>query len=94
MIIVAGKLYVNPERRADYLEESVAVVVAARAASGCVDFHLSADPLDPNRINVFEQWESVAAVETFRGTGPSTEQRSVIDDAQVHQYLIASATLL
>jgi quinol monooxygenase YgiN len=94
MIIVAGRLHVDPERRADHLEDAVAVVIAARTALGCFDFHLSADPLDPTRINVFEQWESVQAVETFRGAGPSTEQRSVIRNAQVHQYLIASSTLL
>lgn len=92
MIIVAGSLHVDAADRADYLAACLDVIVAARAAPGCIDFHLSADPVDPGRINVFEQWDSVGAVEAFRGSGPSDEQTATIRAASVAQYEVASAT--
>jgi quinol monooxygenase YgiN len=56
--LFAGYLTVAPEARAAYLDDALAVVRAARAAPGCVDFYLSADPIDPARINIFGASES------------------------------------
>lgn len=94
MIIVAGWIRVEPAARASYLDGCVAVVVAARAAPGCIDFHLAADPIEPGRINVFEQWASVAAVESFRGSGPSDGQQGLILAAHVEQHEVASSISL
>ncbi|MEP7115772.1 MAG: antibiotic biosynthesis monooxygenase family protein [Ilumatobacteraceae bacterium] len=94
MIIVAGWLRVVPESRESYLETCRAVIAAARSAGGCIDFHLSADAIDPGRINVFEQWESVDAVASFRGSGPSDDQQSMILDPHVEQHDIASTVSL
>ena len=94
MIIVAGWLRVVPENRARYLETCREVIAAARSADGCIDFHLSADALDSGRINIFEQWESVDAVESFRGSGPSDDQQVMILDAHVEQHDIASTVSL
>jgi quinol monooxygenase YgiN len=33
---------------------------------------ITADLLDPGRVNLFERWESQAAVETFRRSAPAT----------------------
>lgn len=86
MVIVAGHVVVNPGQREDYLAGCVEVVRQARRAPGCLDFAISADPIEPDRINVFERWESHAAVETFRGSGPSDEQGSAIVAATVCEY--------
>ncbi|MDO9174709.1 MAG: antibiotic biosynthesis monooxygenase [Actinomycetota bacterium] len=94
MIIVAGALHVDPQQRQAYLDSCIEVTVAARRAPGCVDFHLSADPIEPGRINVFEQWESVEAVEQFRGAGPSSEQAATILAASVFQHEIHRSTPL
>ena len=94
MIIVAGFLRVDPEVRGRYLHECAVVIRAAREAAGCIDFHLSADPIEPGRINIFEQWESVAAVEAFRGSGASGDQQAAVLDAQVTQHVVASSTSL
>ena len=59
-----------------------------------IDFHLSADPIEPGRINVFERWKSVEAVEAFRGSGPSEDQQAVIIEAKVLQYETAGSTSL
>lgn len=94
MLIVAGTLHVDPDERDAYLAGCLAVIEQARQAPGCVDFHLSPDPLDPGRINVFEQWESAAHVEAFRGAGPSDDQAIAIRSAAVTQHEVASSTPL
>ena len=94
MIIVAGALYVDPVERDSYLQECLPVIIAARATQGCADFHLAADPLEPDRINVFEQWDSAEAVERFRGSGRTEEQAAVIRDARVFQHEVASTVAL
>lgn len=86
MVIVAGHVVVDPEQRDDYLSECVEVVRQARRTPGCLDFALSADPLEPGRVNIFERWESQAAVEAFRGGGPSAGQRTAILSASVAEY--------
>lgn len=94
MIIVSGHLRVAPAERAAYLEGSRAVIEAARRAPGCLDFHLSPDPIDDDRINVYEAWRSTADVERFRGAGPSGDQQAAIIDARVAQHEVASTTAL
>lgn len=82
-IIVAGRLHVAQEARETYLEACKAVVQAARDAPGCLDFALSADLLDPSRINVYERWVDRDSLERFRGEGPSTDLASRIVEADV-----------
>ena len=94
MLIVAGHLFVDEAARERYLADALDVIVAARAAPGCADFHLTADPIDATRINVFEQWDSVEDVERFRGSGPSEEQSNAIRSASVSQHEISGSTQL
>lgn len=90
MLIVSGRLYVDPHTRDGYLAGCRAVIEQARVAPGCLDFVLSADPLDPARINVYEQWESDTHLARFRGAGPEPEQQAAIRDAQVAKYRISA----
>jgi len=94
VVIVAGHIVVNPEQRDDYLAGCVEVVRQARRAPGCLDFSLSADLLEPGRVNIYERWESQAAVETFRGSGPSDEQGAAIVAASVSEYDIGDERTL
>lgn len=90
MVIVAGHLDVDPEQRDAYLASCASVVAAARRAAGCLDFALSADPLDAGRVNILERWESRAAVEAFRGEGPGDEQGAAVRAASVAEYDVAA----
>jgi quinol monooxygenase YgiN len=90
MVIVAGHLVVASEQRDAYLAGCVDVVAAARATRGCLDFTVAADLVQPDRVNVFERWESQEAVEAFRGSGPSGEQMAVITSASVVEYDVAN----
>jgi heme-degrading monooxygenase HmoA len=90
MLIVAGHLILAPEDRDAHVAASAAAVAQARAAPGCLDFAVTADTLDPQRVNVFERWESEAALLLFRGDGLSGEQAARVVDADVRRYVIAS----
>ena len=89
MVIVAGQITVEPRQRESYLAGCVSVVERARGASGCLDFAITADLIDPGRVNVFERWESQAAVEAFRGSGPGDEQGAAMRSASVVEYDVA-----
>jgi quinol monooxygenase YgiN len=86
MVIVAGHIVVDPGQRGSYLVTCIGVVAQARGAPGCLDFAISADLVEPGRINIFERWESRAAVEAFRGSGPSDEQNAAMVSASVAEY--------
>lgn len=91
MIIVAGQIHVAAAEREAYVDWCREVIESARGAAGCLDFHLSADPIVLGRINVHEEWDTVAAAETFRGSGPPDEQAAMILSADVHQHEEASS---
>ncbi|MGH3585332.1 MAG: putative quinol monooxygenase [Pseudonocardia sp.] len=62
----------------------------ARSAPGCLDFSITADTVEPARINIFERWESEDELLAFRGSGPSPDTAARILDADVKRYVIAS----
>ena len=94
MVIVAGHIVVDPSQREAYLADCGAVVEAARRAPGCLDFAITADLVEPGRINVLERWETQADVEAFRGSGPSEEQGAAMLSASVAEYDVADVRSL
>ena len=90
MIIVAGSLDVEPSSRQAYLDGCREVVEMAREAPGCLDYALSADLLDPGRINVFEHWDSVEALTRFRGSGPPGNQLAQLREIRVAEYEVVA----
>ena len=91
MIIVAGALSVDPDGRDAYLEGCVSVVEAARRAQGCLNFALSADLLEPGRINVYERWSSDGDLQRFRGSGPDAGQLAELLEVRVTEYAVVEA---
>jgi quinol monooxygenase YgiN len=90
LIIISGRLCVDPDRRDAYLAACLTVIEQARAFDGCLDFTLSADPIEPGRINVYERWASDEQLERFRGAGPEFEPAAEIRDADVSRYRISA----
>ena len=86
MLIVAGYLVVDPIQRESYLEDCKAVVRQARNSPDCLDFAISADLIESDRIDIFERWESRVALDEFRGSGPSDGQQGSIVWASVCEY--------
>ena len=58
VIIIAGTVDVDPDKRDAALEAGLPHMEATRAWKGCLDYSWSADGLIPGRIQVFERWES------------------------------------
>ena len=90
MLIVAGWLQVDADERDRYVAECGDAVRQARRSPGCLEWAISADPVDPARVLVYERWESEAELLAFRGSGPSEEQTTQIRAAEVARYEVAS----
>jgi quinol monooxygenase YgiN len=89
MVIVAGHITVEPQQRESYLAGCVSVVERARGAAGCVDIAIAADSVDPGRVNIFERWESQAALDTARSNAPGFEQAEAMLSVSVADYDVA-----
>ncbi len=94
MIIIAGALWVAAEQRDRYLVGDAPVVAHARSIPGCLDFALSADAVDPSRINVYERWEDDEVLQRFRagGFGGATDRSAqpAIEAAEVMKFRISA----
>ncbi len=86
MIIVAGRLAIVRGSRDEFVRESLPAVEAARATPGCLDFVVAADPLDEDRVNIYEEWTSREALRSFRQDGPGAELAVLIESAQVSEH--------
>ncbi len=60
----------------------------ARSAPDNIDFVVAADPLEPNRVNVYEAWATETALERFRGDGPGDELLALIERADVSTHRV------
>jgi quinol monooxygenase YgiN len=90
MIIVSGKIYVRPGARERFLASSLEAVAQARRSRGCRDFVVAADPIEPDRVNVYEEWDSEEALPTFR-YGPGDDLSAAIVRADVARHQVASS---
>ena len=91
MLIVSGRIYVRAGARLEFLKSSLDAIVLARRSRGCRDFVVAADPIEPDRVNVYEEWESEEALLTFRGAGPGDDLTSSIVRADVSRHVVASS---
>lgn len=78
-------------RRAAFLAASRDAIVAARRAPGGGDFIVAADPIEADRVDVCEEWESDAALEAFRGAEPGTALMSDIVRASVSRRRVSAS---
>jgi quinol monooxygenase YgiN len=91
-VIVSGTLHVDPARRAAFLEARLPILAHARQAPGCLDFSLSADLLDPGRVNVYERWRSREDLLAYRsGGGPDLDDSIALQAADVELHHISAS---
>ncbi len=91
MIIVSGKLYLRPDTKEPFLAASATAVAQARNAPGCRDFVVAADPLEPDRVNVYEEWETEHDLLKFRDQGPDEDNWSSVVRASVLRHEVSSS---
>ncbi|WP_052216248.1 putative quinol monooxygenase [Sphingomonas sp. ERG5] len=66
MIIIAGYTRTAAEARDNAVAAHAPMVARARIHHGCLDLAISADAIDPERINVFERWADQASLDAWR----------------------------
>lgn len=88
MIIVTGHLIVTADQRDNVVRRSADAVRAARSTAGCLDFAVSADSVDPERVNISERWTDRDSLHRFRGDGPDDESGAAIKAFAVDEYEI------
>jgi len=89
MVIVSGHVTVEPRQREAYLAGCVRIVERSRSLAGCLDFAISADLVDSGRVNIYERWESQAAVESARSSAPGDDLDAAMLSVSVAEYDIA-----
>lgn len=88
MIIVSGKNYVEVENRNLFIYRSLETMKAARQQKGCKDFIAAPGPIEKNRVNIYEEWESEEELAEFRGSGPDSDISSLIVSAKVSRHIV------
>lgn len=66
MVIIAGHELVDEADRDDIVAAHRDLVARARAADGCITAAITADSVDPRRINNLEIWRDAEALEAWR----------------------------
>jgi quinol monooxygenase YgiN len=84
MIIIAGYSRTKKDKRDAAVAAFADMVERARTQDGCLDLAISADSVDPERINVFECWRDQPSLNAWRkiAKGP----RVALRDAHVKLY--------
>lgn len=68
MIIIAGYSCTDMDKRDAAVKTFAAMVERARKRDGCLDLSISSDPVDPERINLFECWRDEQSWKAWRKT--------------------------
>lgn len=89
MIAVIGHLEVDPNDREALVAASADAVRQARSAAGCLHYAVSADPVEPGRVDVAELWSTREALDVFRGDGVDDDTGALIRAFHVQEYEIA-----
>ncbi|MBP1847747.1 quinol monooxygenase YgiN [Rhizobium petrolearium] len=79
MIIIAGYTRTDAEKQDGIVEAFKGMVERARAHDGCLDFSISADAVDPERVILFECWRDQTTLDAWRrvAKGPRGKPRKV-----------------
>jgi quinol monooxygenase YgiN len=86
MLIIAGYELMAEADRDAYVEAHGDLVARARKAPGCLDVAISADPLDPRRVNTYERWESRALLDEWRAVANAPDTGITVDHVEVSLY--------
>ena len=87
-IIVAGKLKLKPGSRDEFVKKSLEAILQARELDACEDFSVSPDPIDENRVNIFEKWVTRGSLNDFKNSGPDNDSFTLVESFDVNEYEI------
>lgn len=76
MIIIAGHTLTEAHKRDAAVQAFAGMVEQARKHDGCLDLSISADSVDPERINVFECWRDQPSLNAWRKVAKSPKVKT------------------
>ncbi|MEV6557354.1 antibiotic biosynthesis monooxygenase [Nocardia sp. NPDC051756] len=88
MLIIAGYAEVDPVQRDTYVSAFRDLLSRCRSAVGCLDCAITADPVDPARVNVFERWDTPENLEAWRAVANAPDLAIDIKSNYVMQYTV------
>lgn len=91
MLIIAGWLAVDPAQRDDFVDSHRKLIERSRHALGCLDLAISADPMDPARVNLLERWDNEQHLAAWRAIADPPEPVAEVLGGDVQKYQISSA---
>jgi quinol monooxygenase YgiN len=62
MIVIAGSVQVKSGKADVARQAALRMAEATRAEAGCITYRFSTDLVDPDRVYIFEEWESEEAL--------------------------------
>ena len=68
MIVIAGRARLHAAELEEARRAGSVMAATSRAESGCMEYRFAFDVDDPLVVQVFEQWESAAALEAHFAT--------------------------
>jgi quinol monooxygenase YgiN len=71
MIIIAGYVLTEAKKRDASVAAFADMVERARKYDGCLDLSISADSVDPERVNLFECWRDQQSLSAWRKVAKS-----------------------
>lgn len=94
MVIIAGHYLVDAERRDEVVNAFRDLVTRSRAADGCIHVAITADSVDPERINNVEVWRNAAALDGWRAQANPPDLELGMRDLQMARYDAVDGGLL
>ena len=96
MIMIAGKIRLDPAKQEQATRAAVAMTEASRAEPGCVDYAFTWDLLEPGVLRVIEQWQDQDALDLHFKAPPMATFTAAMGDLgvtemDVTKYEIAKA---
>ena len=61
MLIVAGHFVVDPADQAAFVASKVEAMERTRTEAGCLEYAMTADPVDAGRVILYERWADQAS---------------------------------
>jgi quinol monooxygenase YgiN len=90
-VIVAGWYKVDPSKRDEVVVSYEDLIARARKAAGCLDLAISADTIDPARINNFELWASQEDLDAWRKVANPPKEIAKITEGDMQKHEILSS---
>lgn len=79
----------SPGDRDRYVDEFRSLVEAAREAQGCLDVSITADSVDPGRVNNFECWANQDDLDSWRASAPVPDVDIDVEPGEMKEYVVA-----